>query len=82
MQKLGDWRRQKGLTQAELADALECTVSTVARYENGTRDPEPATKERIFILTEGAVEPNDFYPVARWKRALQALIDAALAKAA
>jgi transcriptional regulator with XRE-family HTH domain len=80
--KLADWRKEQGWTQQQLATALECTISSVARYENGTRDPEPAMKERIFLLTEGQVEPNDFYPVARWRRAVAAIVEATLSRAA
>lgn len=82
MVKLSDWRREQGWTQQQLADALDCTISTVARYEAGTRDPEPLTKERIFILTRGAVEPNDFYDLPRWRRALNAALALVTGRAA
>lgn len=80
--KLAKWRDDKGWTQQQLADELGCTVSAVWRYEQGLRDPETATKERIFLVTEGAVEPNDFYPLAGWRRALATLVANALGKAA
>lgn len=72
--KLADWREKKGWTLQRLADELGCTISAVWRYEQGKRDPDAGTKRRIFILTEGEVQPNDFYDVPRWRRALQAAL--------
>lgn len=59
--KLSDWRRQKSLTQQQLADALGCIVTTIARYETGLRKPDGPAMIRIYELTDGAVQPNDFY---------------------
>lgn len=59
--KLADWRRSKNMTQQELADALGCIVTTVARYEAARRKPDDATMIAIYRLTAGAVQPNDFY---------------------
>jgi transcriptional regulator with XRE-family HTH domain len=59
--KLGDWRRAKGLTQEDLGAKLGCEKPTVARYEAGTRIPERDTMRRIYVVTDGAVTPNDFY---------------------
>jgi transcriptional regulator with XRE-family HTH domain len=80
--KLAEWRETKGWTQLQLAEELGCTVSTVWRYEQGVRDPETAMKEKIFLLSEGQVEPNDFYPVSRWRRAVASIVASALRKAA
>lgn len=80
--RLAEWREAKGWSQPQLADALGCTVSTIWRYEAGLRDPDGATKERIFLLTEGAVEPNDFYEVPRWRRAVAGALAALRGKAA
>lgn len=75
--KLADWRRRKGWTQQQLADALDCVLPTVARYEGGTRIPESPPSDdsrdmmkRIFILTEGEVRPDDFYNIPRWEAEL------------
>jgi len=59
--KLADWRRRKNLTQQQLADELGCIVTTIARYETGLRRPDGPAMIRIYKLTEGAVQPNDFY---------------------
>jgi transcriptional regulator with XRE-family HTH domain len=59
--KLADWRRRNNLTQQQLADDLGCIVTSIARYETGLRRPDSATMIRIYRLTGGEVEPNDFY---------------------
>lgn len=80
--KLTEWREREGWSQQRLAEALGCTVSTVWRYEQGLRDPDSATKQRIFLVTDGEVEPNDFYPMPLWRRALDAARAAISRKAA
>lgn len=79
--KLKDWRKANNVTLDQMAVELNVTQSTIVRWENGSRDPDALAKQRIFIVTRGAVEPNDFYDVPRWKRALSAVV-AALAGAA
>ena len=37
--RLADLRKQKGLTQEELADALEVTRQTISSIENGRYNP-------------------------------------------
>ena len=39
-EKLASLRREKGLTQAELADRLGISKSAVSMYERGNREPE------------------------------------------
>ena len=36
-----------GLTQAQLAEQAEVTQAALSRYENGLREPDPATLERL-----------------------------------
>lgn len=80
--KLSEWRDREGWSQQRLADELGCTISTIWRYEQGQRDPDADTKRRIFLITDGAVEPNDFYPMPIWRRALDAARSALARKAA
>ena len=80
--KLSEWRERENWTQQQLAEALGCTVSTVWRYEQGQRDPDVDTKRRIYLVTDGAVEPNDFYPLPLWRRALDAARARLMGKAA
>ncbi|MDX3883588.1 MAG: helix-turn-helix transcriptional regulator [Sphingomonas sp.] len=65
--KLGDWRRERGLTQQAVADELGCVISTVARWETGARVPEEDALKAIYILTDGAVQPNDFHDIPAWE---------------
>lgn len=59
--RLAEWRRANRMTQQQVADSLGCILTTIARYESGLRMPEPDMMLRIFTLTDGAVQPNDFY---------------------
>ena len=49
------------MTQPALADALGTVLSSVARYENSTRMPEPDIMRAIYAVTGGRVRPDDFY---------------------
>ena len=40
-------RKQRGLTQQQLADKLACSRSTIGMYENGSREPSFETAEYI-----------------------------------
>lgn len=68
--QLRDWRNSKGLTLLELAEQIDSVVSTVVRYEKGTRLPERDAMKKIYIVTDGQVCPNDFYDVPAWEAAL------------
>ena len=63
--RLAQWRKEKGWTQQELADALgiaQGTVSQIERY-GATQVPSPETILAIYKVTRGDVAPNDFYPL-------------------
>lgn len=76
------WRMSQGYT----LDAAAAAVGTVRQvwfdWENGRRRPNATAMEQIFILTNGAVEPNDFYDVPRWRRMLSAVVSALAGQAA
>ena len=38
--KLRELRKQKGVTQKEVADAIGCTATVYSRYERGEREPD------------------------------------------
>ncbi len=46
-QNIRQLRKQKGWTQSELAEQLQCTQEVIAYYENGERTP-PANKIPLF----------------------------------
>ena len=54
-ERLGALRRQRGLTQAELAAQLGLSKSAVSMYERGRREPELELLERMADLFEVSV---------------------------
>lgn len=63
--KLALWRKQKGKTQEWLASELGCSQPYVSQIERSKNPiiPGPDIMERVFVVTDGAVEPSDFYDV-------------------
>ena len=65
--KLEQYRREKGWTYAQLADALGASHPTIARrwcLRHGDKQkliPSQKYMERIMLQTASAVMPNDFY---------------------
>lgn len=61
--RLVEWRKEKGWTQDELADALDCSQPFVSLIERRSNPQIPGRDQmiRIHRLTKGAVSPNDFY---------------------
>lgn len=70
---LREWHKKKGWTIQALADELGVDKSTAMRLLSGHRRPGPDLYERIFMLTDGQVTPNDFFPLSRWRAALEAV---------
>jgi len=58
---LGYWRERHEMTRQELAERLRCTPEALRLWELGKRVPRPSFMTRIAILTNDAVQPNDFY---------------------
>jgi len=80
--RLKEWREAEGKTQAEVAAHLGVEKSSVYRWENNGRDPDAATKRRIFLMSGGKVEPNDWYDLPGWKVKLTELMDRLISRAA
>ena len=59
-------RQLRRETQAELADALDCSVSTVSKWEQGQTTPAPRQRRR---LEEYAVEAG--FPPSHWPEDVQ-----------
>jgi transcriptional regulator with XRE-family HTH domain len=59
--KIADYCKKKGLTLCELAPEVGVSPSGMSRYARGSRIPSPEVMRRIYIVTCGAVTPNDFY---------------------
>lgn len=69
--KLVTWRRQEGMTQAELAEKLGCSQSYVSQMERAADPiiPGPAIMIALFELSSGKVDPNSFYDLPSLVRA-------------
>ena len=74
-----EWRERKGWTLEAMGRALGTDYTSVLRYESGQRRPAPRVMERYFLLTGGEVQPNDFYPLPRWRQRLAEIAEAARA---
>lgn len=63
------YRKDKGITQAVVADALGCEITTVSRYERGETTPD---SEQLLVLANLlAVTPMELLPAEpdlRWSR--------------
>ena len=57
---LDQWRREQNLNYQKTAERLAVAHEVARRYCKG-RVPAPAAVVRIYVVTGGAVEPNDFY---------------------
>ena len=58
---LTDWITGRETSEADLARALSCTVSTVNRIRRGVTMPEATLIGRIVEVTGGLVTANDLF---------------------
>ena len=65
--KLAKWRKLRGMTQAQLGAAIECSQPYVSQMERANDPIVPGgdLMARIYSLTDGQVQPNDFYELPR-----------------
>lgn len=61
--KLAEWRKMQGWTQARLAQELGCKQPYISQIERAVNPLVPGTALmiEIYALTNGEVQPNDFY---------------------
>lgn len=55
-ERVKELRKQKNMTQSELAEALQTTKGTVSVWERGVRKPDLATVGRIASLFEVTID--------------------------
>lgn len=60
--RLADLRRQRGLTQAALAERAGIATNTVGSYERGAKTPRPVTLERLATALDVAPDRLAFGP--------------------
>lgn len=72
--KLAAWRKRENWTQERLAAALGCSQPYISQAERAIDPivPGPALLIEIYVLTRGAVQPNDFYDLPALKPELEA----------
>lgn len=58
--KLKDWRKRDGITQAQAANRIGVSVTTVSRWEAGEVVPRQQQMAAIRKATKGAVGAVDF----------------------
>lgn len=54
-----DWRLDKGLSAAQMADLCGVAGPTIRSYENGSRRPRPEIAARIEAATRGEVTASE-----------------------
>nr|DAF54000.1 MAG TPA: Helix-turn-helix XRE-family like protein [Siphoviridae sp. ctFgp7] len=59
--KIDEYLKQSQTTQAMLASRVGVSVQAVSLFCHGERIPRPETMRKIYVATNGAVTPNDFY---------------------
>jgi hypothetical protein len=64
--KLQTYMRLRRLTANDVAGALKVTPHGVRRWLRRTRVPDEESLMALYIWSEGAVTPNDFYPLKTW----------------
>ena len=67
--RLQKWRENKGLTLDSVAGRVGVASMTVSRWERGSRIPRRGEMLRLFLCTDGQVQPNDFYELPELERA-------------
>lgn len=69
--KLQKYLHEQGLTQMKFIDICEMATGkkipqgTLAKWCLGVRIPRKPEMEMIFSVTDGHVEPNDFYTLEK-----------------
>lgn len=59
--KLSDFIDAQGLTASQFGVRIGVSRGAALRYATGARIPHPEIMARIYVVTGGAVTPNDFY---------------------
>ncbi len=60
--RLADWMENTGKSPGEVAAAIGAqSRTTVHRYRSGSQVPMSRMMVKLFLFTNGQVQPNDFY---------------------
>lgn len=69
MEKLRVYMERNCITVEDFAHRAQCTVTSVYRYRSGERIPNQAVMRRIYEITGGKVNAQDFYDMPKIKKA-------------
>ncbi len=61
MERLKQYLKEHGITGAQFAEMLGVGQSAVSMWLTGERFPSRENIQKIVELTNGEVQPNDFY---------------------
>ena len=59
--KLSDYLKERGISKTAFAQTIGVSHVTVSLWALGKRVPSGASMVRLLEVTEGAVQPNDFF---------------------
>lgn len=59
--KLIEFKKQNRMTEREVSNLLGYSFGATVKWLQGNRIPGPEQMVRIFEVTNGLVQPNDFY---------------------
>lgn len=77
--KLREWRNLHDLTQRAAAARMVPPVSERSwmMWETGRQVPDEGNMGRLVVMcAEVQLEPNDFYPVAKWRQLIARALSA------
>lgn len=67
--KLRAYRKAQGLSLAEMAGQIGCSISALSMIERGLRHPKRDLTQAIVTASEGKVRAKDLHPELFWIRA-------------
>lgn len=68
--KLSEFLEKSGMRVSAFADLCGEQKSTIWRIAVGETTPRGELQRKIFLATDGAVEPNDYHDLVEWRAAL------------
>ena len=57
---LAEYIKTRPITDAQLAQMLDCSTGALRKWKYGERTPRPDQMRKIAEVTDGLVTPNDF----------------------
>lgn len=66
-----EYMRQHKKKLKDCSNELGLSIPTIQRYTIEKRRPLYNHMRKLFLWSNGAVEPNDFYPIDEWREELK-----------